>query len=563
MARPIKLVELESQGGRLGILQENVLFEALSNFSIQAKGKIRLPHNGIVFDGHFPDEKAPYDHQQFFMPFADTKKRERFINAMADQTKTTPWLHRKANPLWEAFIQNQIQAVAQTKFHMSKITGFQESLFKAEDPDSVQFCLGPSTKQYLNSKGLVETNPQYILFPYEKTTKLGAQEIKVPQLKWDIDGGKAAFRTLFPKLKYETLPDEIANFKRWQFLFSIAYSCSANYAPIIRAKYTQGQFPTKILVATDKGTGKSWCMSKCLWVGSDPEFKMCARTSEMFIKHRLGDSTFIWGIDDSTSRAHEEELVVAVYEVNAYGTIAKGIVPPRGTLIITTNRTDRSERHSDRCVFTPFDGIIKWGEEEAAETTEKETNLTPNPKDWVFSLAWYLWHPLYQQRMTSWFKRIKESCPWMKDRTIRNYTTEFVWMELLRDEFGDDLEELKMTTDSLELYLENQLFPALKELHKPAEEVKIVLDRFLQKFYTKYLQHWTKSEVGLNNQNILFSTTDKILFLFYFSASKSAGWSSPNRFLAKLDKWFCALHSGQMPLRFQRLVEYLDQAFPC
>ena len=83
-------------------------------------------------------------------------------------------------------------------------------------------------------------------------------------------------------------------------------------------------------------------------------------------------------------------------------------------------------------------------------------------------------------------------------------------MELLRDEFGDDLEELKMTTDSLELYLENQLFPALKELHKPAEEVKIVLDRFLQKFYTKYLQHWTKSEVGLNNQNILFSTSQMI-----------------------------------------------------
>ena len=202
MARPIKLVELESQGGRLGILQENVLFEALSNFSIQAKGKIRIPHNGIVFDGHFPDEKAPYDHQQFFMPFADTKKRERFINAMADQTKTTPWLHRKANPLWEAFIQNQIQAVAQTKFHMSKITGFQESLFKADDPDSVQFCLGPSTKQYLNSKGLVETNPQYILFPYEKTTKLSAQEIKVPQLQWDIVNFRMACYEFLPTRRF-------------------------------------------------------------------------------------------------------------------------------------------------------------------------------------------------------------------------------------------------------------------------------------------------------------------------------------------------------------------------
>jgi len=57
-------------------------------------------------------------------------------------------------------------------------------------------------------------------------------------------------------------------------------------------------------------------------------------------------------------------------------------------------------------------------------------------------------------------------------------------MDLLRDEFGDDLEELKMTPASLDLYLENQLFPALKELHKTAEEMNIVLDRFLQKFYT-------------------------------------------------------------------------------
>ena len=65
----------------------------------------------------------------------------------------------------------------------------------------------------------------------------------------------------------------------------------------------------------------------------------------------------------------------------------------------------------------------------------------------------------------------------MKDRTVNNYVTEFVWMELLRDEFGDDFEKLGMTLDSLEHYLENKLFPKLKELHKPAEEVKIVLDR--------------------------------------------------------------------------------------
>ena len=87
MAKSGKQVELESQGGYLGILHENVQFEALSNFSIQAKGVVKIPHHGIVFDGHFPDEDTPNIHHQFFISFQDTKKRDRFILSMAEQTK--------------------------------------------------------------------------------------------------------------------------------------------------------------------------------------------------------------------------------------------------------------------------------------------------------------------------------------------------------------------------------------------------------------------------------------------------------------------------------------------
>ena len=176
---------------------------------------------------------------------------------------------------------------------MSKVTGFQEKCFDASNPDSVQFCLGPSTKQYLNAQGKVECNPHYILFPYDKPTKLSDQEIKVAQLKWQKDGGKEAFRTLFSKLNYNTDGEDLEeadnNEKRWAFILAMSWTLSANFHQIIRAKHTQGQFPVKVIVSEEKGTGKSWCLDKCLWVGSDQEFKLCARSSEQLIKHKLGE----------------------------------------------------------------------------------------------------------------------------------------------------------------------------------------------------------------------------------------------------------------------------------
>ena len=68
----------------------------MSNFSVKAKGVVVSPHHGIVFDGEFPDERAPDNRQQFFIPFGDTKRQEKFILSMAEQTKTTPFLDDKA-----------------------------------------------------------------------------------------------------------------------------------------------------------------------------------------------------------------------------------------------------------------------------------------------------------------------------------------------------------------------------------------------------------------------------------------------------------------------------------
>lgn len=87
------------------------------------------------------------------------------------------------------------------------------------------------------------------------------------------------------------------------------------------------------------------------------------------------------------------------------------------------------------------------------------------PLDYVASFAHYLYTEEYKERLTLHAEAVQLVLD-CKARTARNYALALVFVDLIFDEFHDDLIQLGLSKEQFDLYMKNELLPSIKPLHE-------------------------------------------------------------------------------------------------
>lgn len=157
----------------------------------------------------------------------------------------------------------------------------------------------------------------------------------------------------------------------------------------------------------------------------------------------------------------------------------------------------RNERLSDRCLFIkfrPWDHILSTDEKN--KMTRKIKSIVgdkkPCPLNYVASFAPYIYSEVYKERLNQNSQMVQDILE-CKTRTARNYGLAMVFVDLIFEEFAEDLRELGLTLEQFQLYMKKELLPSIKPLHlEPEDHIKIIT-RWLRALL-KMTEEWSVSE---------------------------------------------------------------------
>jgi hypothetical protein len=122
--------------------------------------------------------------------------------------------------------------------------------------------------------------------------------------------------------------------------------------------------------------------------------------------------------------------------------------------IVSTNRIDRTERHSVRCLFIRFQ---KWdhlvSEEKRNEMARSYNAIIgekkDTPIDYVASFINYIYSEKYKDRLNHNAAIVARALE-CKGRTSRSYALAMNFVDLLFDEFPNEMRSLNMTLPEFE-----------------------------------------------------------------------------------------------------------------
>lgn len=167
-------------------------------------------------------------------------------------------------------------------------------------------------------------------------------------------------------------------------------------------------------------------------------------------------------------------LCYSVFDGASYGTKQDGARPSLAEFIISTNMTLRNERLSDRVLFIQFrrwDHLVS-NEEKNAMTRRIKTIVSDkkeSPIDYVAGLSSYIFTDQYKQRLNEHSETVQDLLE-CKTRTSRNYAFGLVFVDLLFDEFEEELKAVKLTREGFYHYLKTDFLPSIKPFHEEADD---------------------------------------------------------------------------------------------
>ena len=302
-------------------------------------------------------------------------------------------------------------------------------------------------------------------------------------------GGKDSFRLIFQILTPNNCHSHI---------LAIGAALSAFYGRIIRCLY--GQHPVIVLVSEEKGVGKTFAMKSCLWAVSSLQHIFNNMSSAEYIMSKAAGTSLLIGLEDTHSVAKEEKLFVGIFDGAWSGTRTHGAREPIAEFMVSTNLTERTERHADHCLFIKFS---KWDHliaaEEKNELSRKFKKVVSDgqdslsPLDYVASHSSYIFSNLYKSRLDENCSLVQQamSC---KARTARNYAFALNMVELLFDQFPEEFATLEMTWESFKQFLISSLLPSTKNLHAEKEDHHKLVDEFLKALLI-HSSDWNVSQV--------------------------------------------------------------------
>ena len=200
--------------------------------------------------------------------------------------------------------------------------------------------------------------------------------------------------------------------------------------------------------------------------------------------------------------------------------------------------TLRNERLSDRVLFIQFrrwDHLVS-NEEKNAMTRRIKTIVNDkkeSPIDYVAGLSSYIFTDQYKQRLNEHSETVQGLLE-CKTRTSRNYAFGLVFVDLIFDEFEEELKAVKLSREGFYHYLKTDFLPSIKPFHEEAEDHikvccwlgKVLFHYFIFSFYCKVITRWLRAILKMTED---WEVSD---CLNYFRLVESKKTNPPGRCLA-------------------------------
>ena len=103
----------------------------------------------------------------------------------------------------------------------------------------------------------------------------------------------------------------------WQTVLTMGCALAAIYGPLIRLTH-RAQFPSFIILSTEKGTGKTSMLRQAMFLASSQDLVFNSDSSAETLEVIGSKTTSIVAIDDLSSLPKEERLVVSAFEGTTY-----------------------------------------------------------------------------------------------------------------------------------------------------------------------------------------------------------------------------------------------------